>query len=125
MRSVSRGWTLGLFLLSVAGCAAGVRPEALQAWVGRPAAALEQEWGAPTRRVQDGEQQVLIYEEVERAGQRGFEPPADSPPLLTGTAGQWLAAHQASLRDPTVYARSYLFWVNREGTILRAVRRDP
>ena len=46
---------LGLALTLAAGCGGGIRPEVLKGWVGRPAAALEKDWGPATREVPDGE----------------------------------------------------------------------
>ena len=118
MRWRLRGWGLGLALVAIAGCAGGgIRPEALQIWVGRPAAALEQAWGPPTRQVPDGDRQLLVYEEITQSTRQDFEttvvqrygplPGANEPPIVR------------------VYVRSYLFWVNGAGVIEQATRRDP
>jgi len=117
---------LGLGLAVATGCAGGLRPEVLQAWVGQPAAALEREWGPPTRHVQDGEQRILIYEELETTTRRDFGSP-------TGGGSRYgmdrLSTAQAlaneAYRPPTVYVRSYLFWVNREGTIVHSSVHQP
>jgi hypothetical protein len=115
-----------LVLGVVAGCASGIRPEVLQSWVGRPAAALEREWGPPTREVTDGDLRILIYEEAERATSQNFSSPSGGG--ARGGTDKWAAAQaqaNEAFRAPTVYARSYLFWVNREGAIVNATRRDP
>jgi hypothetical protein len=118
---------LALLILALAGCAdTGVKPEALKAWVGKPAAALEKDWGPATREVEDGELRILIYEEVEKRATRSFEDPG------TTTAARYLgptaiahAAAQEAYRIPTVYVRSYLFWVDRQGTIVNSTVRLP
>ena len=118
MRWRLRGGGVGLALLAIAGCAGdGIRPEALQGWVGRPAAALEQAWGPPTRQVRDGDRRLLVYEEIAQSTRRDFETPVASrygPPPG--------AYDPQSVR---VYVRSYLFWVSGAGVIEQATRRDP
>ncbi len=111
---------LGLVVALASGCASGVRPEALQAWVGRPAAALEKDWGPPTREVQDGEMRILIYEEVEKRASSAFQGTASA-----FRRGATQADTDETYRSPTIYVRSYLFWVNREGTIVQSARRTP
>lgn len=116
---------LALALALAAGCASsGIRPEVLQAWVGRPAAALEKDWGPPTREVQDGETRILVYEEVERKSTKSTFDDAD-PARARGTYGVAQLAANEAYRSPTVYVRSYLFWVNREGRIVHAAVRAP
>lgn len=118
MRWRLRGWGLGLALLAIASCAGGgIRPEALQSWVGRPAAALEQAWGPPTRQVPDGDRRLLVYEEITQSTRQDFETPRGQRygPLLGEYGPQ-------SVR---VYVRSYLFWVNGAGVVEHATRRDP
>jgi hypothetical protein len=114
--------TVVLLGLAVAllGCAVEYRREDLQAWVGRPVAALRQEWGAPTREVQDDGLRIVIYEQLERNTPRSFTNPA---PRARDAAIQDLVNEGA--RGPTVYVRSYLFWVNAEGAIIRADVRQP
>ncbi len=116
---------LALALLLAAGCASsGIRPEVLQAWVGRPVAALEKDWGPPTREVQDGQTRILVYEELERKSTKSTFDDAD-PSRPRGTYGvAQLTANQA-YQGPTVYVRSYLFWVNRDDTIVHAAVRTP
>jgi hypothetical protein len=106
-----------LALLAAAGCAgAGIRPEALQSWVGRPVAELEKDWGPPTRQVQDGDRRLLIYEEIERTTRRNFETPV---------APRYAAPTILDPQNVRIYVRSYLFWVSRAGVIEQATRRDP
>jgi hypothetical protein len=111
--------------LAVAACAAGVHPAVLKAWVGKPATALEAEWGTPTRETQDGDVRVLVYEEVERRHVKTqFD---DQDPSRTRGSGYSAAAAAAeeAYKAPRVYVRSYLFWVNREGTIVHSAVRTP
>jgi hypothetical protein len=109
--------------LAAAACAAGVHPAVLKAWVGKPATALEAEWGTPTRETQDGDVRVLIYEEVER--RRGKTQFDDQDPSRVRGSGYTAAAAEEAYKAPRVYVRSYLFWVNREGTIVHSAARTP
>jgi hypothetical protein len=111
-----------LALLALAACARGVPREQLQAWVGRPAADLVQAWGTPTREVADGTARVLIYEEMERAPSLEF-----GRQVTNRQVGGYQAAQEVNeaLRGPEVYARSYLFWVDPAGTIIRSDVRRP
>lgn len=114
---------LGLIALGLGACTrGGLPPEQVQAWVGRPAADLVKAWGAPTREVADAGQRVLIYEEMERNRDQNFE-----RTVTARQAGSAAAAEQANaaIRGPTVYARSYLFWVDGAGAIVRAQIRQP
>ncbi len=123
MRRFRAAVVLSLALWGYVGCSSALRPEILQAWVGRPAAALEQDWGPATRQVRDGELQVLIYEEVEKSLRRDFETTV-VPRTRTPYEAAQIAAKEAYLA-PTLYVRSYLFWVNREGTIVHAKMHQP
>jgi hypothetical protein len=115
-RSGRRVW-LGVLLLAAMGCAGGgLSPEALRVWVGRPATALEQAWGPPTREARDGNRRLLIYEEVEKSSQRDLQSPVAPRYAPPGTEPE------AKIR---IYVRSYLFWVDPDGTIGEATRRDP
>src|SRR2546428_3365171 len=63
-----------------------MRPEELARWVGRPAAALEKDWGPPTRELSDDAFRLLVYEQTETSGR------------VTG-----------GVRARPTYVRSYLF----------------
>jgi hypothetical protein len=93
----------------------------LQGWVGKPADALRQDWGPATREIQDGETRILVYEQFERNTSDDF---TTQRPNARNTYGR--AQEQAdALRSPTVYARAYVFWVNREGIIVQSGVRRP
>ena len=114
---------LTLALGLAAGCSTVIRPEALQAWVGRPAATIEADWGPATRVVEDGALRILIYEQLERKSGGDF---ANAAPSLKRSGYEpGSAAAKEAYRNPRVYARSYLFWVNSEGTIVHADVREP
>jgi hypothetical protein len=109
--------------LGLAACSkGGLSPEQVQAWVGRPAADIVRAWGAPTREVDDAGQRVLIYEEMEQDQSLGFE-----RTVTARQAGSAAAAEAANVaaRGPAVYRRSYLFWVDAGGKIVRAQIRQP
>ncbi len=112
---------LALILGLALGCSSAVRPEVLRAWVGRPAAALQQEWGLATREVEDGSLRVLIYEQVRSASSPGLRPTASLSRQAAENTG--VTADQGG--GLTVYVRSYLFWVNGEGTIVRTDTPQP
>jgi hypothetical protein len=100
----------------------GLPPEQVQAWVGRPAGDLVRAWGPPTREVDDAGQRVLIYEEIEQ----GKNPVFQSRVTAREAGGVSAAeAANAALRGPAVYARSYLFWVDATGQIVRTQIRQP
>jgi hypothetical protein len=111
-------------VLVAAGCGQpALKPEELQAWVGKPAAALEKDWGPATREVADGDMRILIYEELAKNAAKGFEG-SRSVRLL----GPYGAAHEAAkeaYRLPTVYVRSYLFWVDQAGKIVNSTVSQP
>jgi hypothetical protein len=113
----------GLALVGLgAGCSVELGAADLQKWVGRPAATLRQEWGPPTREVVDGAQRVLVYEQLDRPIKRDFDTkgqPRERDPHY----GQ-LRAIEAAER-PGVYVRSYIFWVDAEGAIVRTEVRQP
>jgi hypothetical protein len=114
---------VALVALGSAACSrGGLPPEQVQAWVGKPATDLVRAWGAPTREVDDAGQRVMIYEEMEKNNTLNFE-----KTVTARQAGSAAAAEQANqaLRGPTVYARSYLFWVDTAGAIVRAQIRQP
>jgi hypothetical protein len=114
-----RRLTLALLLALLAGCGGGIKPEALQTWVGRPSAALEKDWGPPTREVPDGDQRILIYEEVETR-RRNSALDGTKTAVSRGEAQQ---AEQNTPRESMVSVRSYQFWVDAAGTIVRATVR--
>lgn len=113
-----------LALAGASGCARGLSPEELRVWVGRPVAVLEKDWGSATREVQDGDLRVLIYEEVTKNTARSFERAGPAVRAL-GPYGAAQAAAQEAYRLPTVYVRSYLFWVNPEGRIVNSAVHQP
>jgi hypothetical protein len=100
----------------------GLPPEQVQAWVGRPAADLVKSWGAPTREVVDAGQRVLIYEEMEKNATLNFERTVTARQVGGGAAA---AEANASALGPRVYARSYVFWIDAAGAIVRAQIRTP
>jgi hypothetical protein len=100
----------------------GLSPEQVQAWVGKPAGELVRAWGAATREVDDAGQRVLIYEEVEQNNALNFDKTVTA--RQAGSAAAAEAVNQAA-RGPTVYARSYLFWVDAAGVIVRAQIHTP
>jgi hypothetical protein len=111
----------GLTALGLVACArGGLPPERVQAWVGRPAAELVREWGAPTKDVTDGGQRVMIYEEVERSQSTDF-----SRQVSTRARAPGEDPTAASTLGSTSYARSYLFWVDTAGNITRTQIRQP
>jgi hypothetical protein len=112
-----------LAALGLVACArGGVPPERVQAWVGRPAAELVREWGAPTKEVDDAGQRVLIYEEVERTKSAEFSREV-SP--SERSAGLGPPPAPATALGYSSYARSYLFWVDAAGKITRTQIRQP
>lgn len=116
-----RTLVVGLTALGLVACArGGLPPERVQAWVGRPAAELVREWGAPTKEVDDVGQRLMIYEEVERT--QGAEFSREVSPR--GRAlGEDLAP--TTTLGNSSYARSYLFWVDTAGKITRTQIRQP
>ncbi len=90
-------------------------------WVGRPAASLEKDWGPATREAQDGDLRLLVYEEVQKQSRSG---------MLDGSGTASRKAEAESETDkkysgPRIHVRSYLFWVNPDGTIVRSTVRNP
>ena len=103
-----------------AGCSsAPISPEQLQTWVGRPIADIEREWGPATREVADGSQKILVYEHLESKSGTDFQ----KPPEAGGARRMAQQTANDAVRGPTVYARSYLFWVDAAGKIVRAELR--
>jgi len=125
MRAGRFAVTLGAVLVVSAGCAdKGVAPEDLRAWVGRPVATLEKDWGSATREVQDGDVRILIYEEV-RKGEPGKFNESTAGSRFFGTSGAGHVQATEVYRTPTVYVRSYLFWVDPSGRIVNSAVRQP
>src|SRR5262245_23023978 len=117
-----------LALTLLAGCATrGIAPETLKRWVGKPAASLEKDWGPATREVPDGDLRILVYEEIEqKTRQSNFD--TQDPSQFRGSQSSYLAGQEAANKAyhmPKVYVRSYLFWVNREGTIVNSAVHTP
>lgn len=122
----TRPWlAFALALVGGAGCSSGaVQPDVLRAWVGRPAAALQQEWGPATREIADGDLRILVYEQVEKRTGTDFQS-APATGAIDGRAAYVQALAAEAYRSPTVYVRSYLFWVNPAGTIVHFDVRQP
>jgi hypothetical protein len=118
---------LGLVVALAAGCGGGIRPEVLKGWVGRPAASLEKDWGAPTREVPDGDLRIMVYEEVEkqRTGNAGLFDQQDPGGYSRDIHHEAQKAAERAYHAPRVYVRSYLFWVDREGKIVHTAVRTP
>ena len=118
-----RSVVVGLTALGLIACTrGGLPPERVQAWVGRPAAELVREWGAPTKEVDDVGQRLMVYEEVERAQGGEFQKQVSARQAGSTEAA---AAANAAVKGPTIYVRSYLFWVDAAGKITRTEIRQP
>jgi hypothetical protein len=112
---------IALAAVGLLACGRGGLPrEKVEAWVGRPAAELIREWGLPTKELTDGGQRVLIYEEVERSQATEFS--RDVSPRLTR---EGLPTPNAVTTGTSSYARSYLFWVDGAGQVVRTEIRQP
>jgi hypothetical protein len=114
-----------VLVLGVAGCGpVAIPPEVLQRYVGRPAADLKKDWGEPSREVPDGDLRILVYEELRESSPGDFQNPRGTvyKPRSSGTG---LEAPSDREKGLTVYVRSYLFWVNREGLVVRTTVREP
>ena len=113
--------------LAIAGCAGGgVDPKVVKSWEGRPAESLEKDWGPPTREAQDGDLRIMIYEEMTKRDRGGSSFDAQDPSRMRGSNyEQAYQQAQDAYKAPRVYARSYLFWVNRDGKIVHATVRTP
>jgi hypothetical protein len=116
-----RTLTVGLVALGLLACnRGGLPPEQIQAWVGRPAAQLVREWGPATKELDDAGQRVLVYEEVERTGSAEF-----SRYVSTRSTGTQPTPPPTTTLGYHSYARSYLFWVDAAGTIVRSHIHQP
>ncbi len=124
MREMRRAWLVAAVIaLGLAACSrGGLSPEQVQVWVGKPRADLVRAWGEPTREVEDAGQRVMIYEEIERSQKQAFETTVTARQAGSAAAAE---AANAAARGPTAYARSYLFWVDTAGAIVRAQIRQP
>jgi hypothetical protein len=117
------GVAVAVTLLALGGCLrGGVPPEKVQAWVGRPASDLVREWGTPTRELDEAGQRVLIYDEFERTRAPEFQRQVT---VRQAGSAEAAAAANAAAQGPHTYARSYLFWVDPAGAIVRAEIRQP
>ncbi len=122
-RAVLGAGLLALGSLGLGACSrGGLPPEQVQAWVGRSAGDLVKAWGAPTREVDDAGQRVLIYEEMEKNQTLNFDRTVTARQVGSAPAAE---AANAAARGASVYARSYLFWVDAAGAIVRAQIRTP
>ena len=121
MRNPAALLLTSLALAGLTACATGISSESLQAWIGKPAAALTQDWGPATREVKDGDRRILIYEQLDRSTTTDFQ---TRRPTIKNTYGR---AEEIEALPPaaTVYVRSYLFWVDRDGVIVQSAVREP
>ena len=100
-----------------------VHPEVLQAFVGRPVAALEKEWGPATREVPDGGQRLLIYEQMDRRD--AVDVARSDSTKRAKTLNYVQTQTNATVNPGKVYARSYRFWVDAAGTVVRWAVQEP
>jgi hypothetical protein len=125
MRAVAatRAWALlaGGVLGLLWGCASsGLRPDEVERWVGRPATALEKAWGPATREVPDQGLRLLVYEELENRRAISTQGGGTSTRSMQSSIN---TQANATAYPPQVYTRSYLFWVDTAGTIVRTDTR--
>ena len=115
MRRVALG--IAVTTLALAACGGVPPPHDVQPWVGRPAADLAREWGAPTRELSDADQKILVYEEMVQTKTKD----------LTQDQGKrnMGAVPPPSAMGISSYARSYLFWVDASGKITQVQIREP
>ena len=119
-----RAGLLGLAAALATACSSAVPADVLEAWVGRPAQALRQDWGPPTRELTDGDLAILVYEQAETKSQPDLQNPVTTPEQGGyHYVVQKMAAE--AYRNLSVYARSYLFWVDRSGVIVRSAVHEP
>jgi hypothetical protein len=110
-------------ILGVVACSkGGLSNDQVQAWVGKPAGDLVRAWGPPTREVDDAGQRLLIYEEVEQNQSLNFDKTVTA--RQAGSAAAAEAANREAMGPPS-YARSYRFWVDAAGAIVRAQIHQP
>ncbi len=112
---------LGVGLGLWTGCASsGVPPEEIERWIGRPAAALEKAWGPATREVSDDGLKLLVYEELEAKKAINTQGGGTGTRTIQSNINQQA---NATAFPPQLYVRSYLFWVDGAGKIVRADTR--
>ncbi len=113
--------------LVLAGCSSStvVRPEVLQSWVGRSAAALEKEWGPATREVTDPGQHLLVYDQLGPGNSIEVSRPGATELHRTSETDYVQTQSRATIGPGGVYVRSYVFWVDARGTIERVEVREP
>ena len=115
MRRVALG--IAVTTLALAACGGVPPPHDVQPWVGRPAADLAREWGAPTRELSDADQKILVYEEMVQTKTKDLT--QDQSKKNIG------AVPPPSAMGFSAYARSYLFWVDASGKITQVQIREP
>ena len=91
---------------------------------GRPAVALEKEWGPPTREIPDQGQRLLIYEELDQKRGPVVAGP-DHQRAQQNSAAAVQAQANATVNPKTFYVRSYRFWVDATGRIVRTATHEP
>jgi hypothetical protein len=72
--------------------------------------------------VPDQGQRLLIYEQVEKSSAPDFQKAVN--PRQAGNP-EALKAAEAAARGPIIHVRSYLFWVDGAGIIVRAALHQP
>src|SRR5262245_2207969 len=95
--------------LGLVACGGIPPPQKIDGWVGRSASDLTHDRGAPTREITDAGQRVLVYDEMIETRTRDLS--QDSSRRNAG------AVPALSLTSSSVYARTYMFWVDASGKI--------
>ena len=113
-----RRFAVAFAVLGLTACG-GVPPaHDIQPWVGRPAADLAREWGAPTRELTDAGQRILVYDEMIQTRTRDLSQDTSRRNVGAGPP-------PPSAAGPSSYARAYLFWVDASGKITQTQVREP